>query len=190
MADDIISVSVVVNAPVERVWPLLIEHIEVSRSQAQESLQSDPPGPPVAGQVIHMEPAFLRIRMHVDRVVPLDPPMTGETIYAKMSFFSIEGNMVGRLSRDVEHYHFQAQGEIKHPWFHLTGCTDMRCIAIDTTSCTIQHLERSELNIRLIPRWMARILNSDKTVKKATADGIEKSLQEVKVKAERGQDEW
>ena len=50
MADDIISVSVVVNAPVERVWPLLVEHIEVSRSQAQESLQSDPPGPPLTGR--------------------------------------------------------------------------------------------------------------------------------------------
>lgn len=186
MADDIISVSVVVNAPVERVWSLLIEHIEVSRLQTQESSQSDPTGPPVAGQVIHLEPAFLHIKICVDRVIPLDSPMTGETVYARMSFLGKDGNMVARLSRDVEHYHFQAQGEIKHFWFHLTGCTDMRCIAIDTTSCVILRVEQSEVNIRFIPRWMARILNSDKTVKKATADGIEKSLQEVKVKAERG----
>lgn len=189
MADNAVSVSVVVNAPVDRVWPLLVEHIEVSRSQAREPLQSDPPGPPVAGQVIHLEPAFLHIRMRVDRVVPLDPPMTGETVYARMSFLGKEGNIVARLSRDVEDHRIQAQGEIKHSWFNLTQHTDIRCISIDTTSCVIVHVEQSEMNVRLIPRWLARRFENDQDIKKATADGMEKSLMEIKEKAEREDDE-
>lgn len=188
MTDNAISVSVVVNAPVERVWPLLVEHIEVSRLQAREPLQSDPPGPPVARQVIHSGTGFLHVTVRIERVLPVDPPMTGETVYARMSFLGKDGNMISRLSRDVEHYHIQSQGEIKRFWFNLTQHTDIRCIAIDTTSCVILHVEQSEANMCLIPRWLTRHFENDKAIKKTIADGMEKSLMKIKEKAEREDD--
>jgi len=181
------TISVVINAPVEQVWTLLIEQQQSNGQQMVEQKYSwrEPEGPPVAGQVIHWKVWFLHMTTSIERVVEADPPMVGQTIYARVSFLGKNGEGVGSWIRDSERYHLQGQLELKHPWCEMTEHTSIRCIAMDEVSCVVVYVKRSEMTIRLLPRWLTQRFNTDETTEKITAKTIEASLQKIKAEAEK-----
>ncbi len=87
-----------------RVWSLIV---------IQKSLQREPEGPPVTGQVIHLKMGCLRMTASIDRVVQAEPPLIGQTIYG-VSFLG-EGSGVSSWARDQE--------SIGHP-----HCRDLQTI--------------------------------------------------------------
>ncbi|MBA2283900.1 MAG: hypothetical protein H0W02_00305 [Ktedonobacteraceae bacterium] len=85
MSEDTAAVSVIINAPVEDVWPLLIEH---QQPDEQEIIKSkyvwyEPEGPPVAGQMIHMKLWFLHLTILIQQIVQAEPPMLGQGVFSR-----------------------------------------------------------------------------------------------------------
>lgn len=187
MTDNTLSVPMVINAPAERVWSLFIEEQQSNKqeTQIQKYIHIDSKEPLAAGQVIHMKIFFLHMNIFIDQVVQAEPPFEGQTTSARMKFFGKEGKGVFSWFRDVEHHHMQTETKINHPWWTSTEKTNIRCIAIDTTSCVAIHDWKSETTFRLLPRWLKRQSNNNKTEKEMMTKFIEKSLQAIKAKAEK-----
>jgi hypothetical protein len=183
MADS--SISVTINAPVEHVWQLLVEQQIANEQQASvdKYIRIEPEGPPVAGQVTHVRLGFLHIIIHFDRIVQAESPLTGQTIYGRVSFLRTVGEGVLSWTRDSENYHHQVRIEIKHPWFTLSEYTSTRYLATSTTSCMIVCTKQSELTFCLLPSWLTHRLNDalEPTMLKA----IEASFQGIKAEAEQ-----
>ncbi len=139
----------------------------------------------MAGQVIHVKRGPLKAITSIDRVVQADPPFDGQTIFARIVFLGKEGESIARWFRDAEHHHIQTQSEVNHPWCTITEQTDLWCLARDTTSCVVVYSEQSEMTFRVVPRWLTRQLDNDKTVRKTTAEVREAFLQSMKAKAEQ-----
>jgi hypothetical protein len=149
----------------------------------QKYVRRDPEGPLVAGQVIHVRVGFLHLRASIERIVQAEPPVIGQTVYARVSFLGKDGESVSSWTRDSEHYHFQTRSEVNHPWYECREYTKIRCLALDATSCVV-YIEQSEMTFRLLPRWLVYRLNHSGEVEKGTTGVIEASLQRIKVKAE------
>ncbi|MBA2285306.1 MAG: hypothetical protein H0W02_07490 [Ktedonobacteraceae bacterium] len=181
------TISVVINAPVEQVWSLLIEHQQSNRQEMFEQKYSwrEPEGPPVAGQVIHWKVWFLHMTISIERVVQADPPMVGQTIYTRLSFFGKSGEGVNSWVGDSERYHLQNQSELKHPWCEATDNTSIYCVDMDDISCVVVYVNQSEMTLRLLPRWLTQRFNTDETTEKITAKAVEASLQKIKAEAEK-----
>lgn len=187
MSDNTLSVSVVINAPVEHVWSLLIEQQQSDGQlmQMQKYIQSEPEGLPVAGQVIRVKRGPLRVTTSINQVVQADPPLDGQTISARVTFLGKEGENVSRWFRDAEHHHMQTQLKFDHPWWTITEQTDIWCLAMDETSCVIVSIEQSEMTVRLMPRWLTRLFDNDETERKVRTKAIGAYLQNIKDKAEQ-----
>ncbi len=187
MSDIPLSVAVVINAPVERVWLLLIEQQQPDgqNGPAQKYLHIEPEGPPIAGQVIQMKVWFLQMTIVIDRVVPEEPPLTGQTIHARISFFGKEGEGVSRQMYDSDQYRIHTQAEFKHPWCQGTQQIDIRCLALDTTSCVLVYTEQSEWASRRGLNWLIRQLEKSEDTRRVERKAIEASLHGIKVKAEQ-----
>lgn len=188
MDDNAISVSLVIHAPIERVWALLVEeqqeqqHIEEVQTK---DLQIDPPGPSVAGQVIHTKAGPLRITVRIKHIEEGEPPGVGQTISASVTAFGKEGEALGSWHCDPEHYLIQSREEIKHPWYQSTTRTNKHCFALDETSCVIVYVHQSETATRLIPRRLIAWFGKDKSAKEVTKKAYEDYLKGIKEKAER-----
>ncbi|GLV60379.1 hypothetical protein KDH_71990 [Dictyobacter sp. S3.2.2.5] len=187
MADNDINISMVVNAPVEQVWPLLVEHQQAdSKAIGQKYFSDLSPKPVVAGQVIHKRLGFLHLRIYIDRIVPADPPAEGQTTLIRIVFLGREGKLTSSWVHDTERYHIQEQFEFDHPWLKNTDQITIRCLGIDTSSCVIIYTCQSMTNIRLVPRWLARLLDNNDHIEKDTLTRtIETSLRDIKTKAEQ-----
>ena len=187
MTDSTISVSVVINAPVEQVWSLLIEQQQFNKQELmkQKYMRIEPEGPTITGQVINVKKAFLHVTTWIDHVVQADPPHDGQTIFARIIFLGREGEIVSRWFCDSEHNHIQKQSEVKHPWITITEQVNVRCIAMDTNLCVVVYVQQSETTFRLMPRWLKRLFNNDKTIRSANTKAIEATLQNVKEKSEQ-----
>ncbi|GCE28867.1 hypothetical protein KDA_43510 [Dictyobacter alpinus] len=189
MADNTLNNSLVINAPVEQVWLLVVEKQQADKqdTMANKYIQNAPEGPLAAGQVIHMKVGPVRITIYVDAVVQANPPLEGQTISARMTFFGKEGKVIGRWFRDAEHHLIQNYSELNHPWYTFIDQTDIRCISIDTNSSIFVYSTQPEatFRLRLMPRWLARRFNDDEMIKKATIKAMEKYLQTIKTEAEQ-----
>ena len=185
MTGSTLSFSLVINAPVERVWSVLLEkqksNSEIAMKE-QKHLQRDPPGLPVAGQTITMKVGPLHSTTYIDKIEQDDPPDEGQTIYARMRLFGKDGESVDRWFRDSEHYHIYTQVDAKHPWVTMTEETNTRCIAIDTASCVIVYSKQYDMSVRLVPRWLKRRFENDNRLEK---ECVEVYFQRIKEKAEQ-----
>lgn len=189
MTDNTTSVSVVINAPVDRVWPLLLEknpqpgQPDQQRSEQRHFFWSDLKGMPTEGQVIHTKLGPFRSTIHIDRVMQAEPPLIGQTTFARASVWRREGKSVVSWMHDHEHHHMQVQYELKHPFGALAGYTNISCVPIEATSCVVVYIEKSEMVLRLVPRWLAKRLDAS-SGKMATVR-VENALQEIKIQAEQ-----
>jgi hypothetical protein len=174
-------VSVVINAPAERVWPLLIDfHL------TDEDKQFEPDEPVVPGQIMRAKTGCLRMTNTIDAVVQAGPPLIGQTIYSHLSFLGRRGEAISSRTRDDEQYHLQTRAEIKHPWMDIRSQSTLRCVVLDPTSCVVAYVWQTEMAFRFLPRWLTAQSGAEE---KATREVIERAFHKIKAKAEQTSDD-